>query len=195
MEAAFVDRAPPMNVTWSVCLVSIYLEPIGAGGTGAPSRVVFAGRRCLLAPVSFGESLVDSLAGLLFASLPDSAGFLSLLLAGAGAKEAGCGAIWGAALAAGPGRGQAKSSARPAGADSGSPRLKTFAARGSASAGLVRAPAPARSPLSASSLDNGSTGPTSGWAPTVPDFGAASGAGSATGAIWLDITRRRSWST
>ena len=68
-----------------------------------PSRSPFGGRRGLLRP----ESLADSLPGLLLASLAESAGFLSLLPAGAaGTKAAGCGAISGAALADGPGRGQ-----------------------------------------------------------------------------------------
>jgi hypothetical protein len=70
-----------------------------------------------------------------------------------------------------------------------------FTKAGAVKLASYRPPAPARSPLSASFADSGKTGPTSGRAPTVSDFGAASGAGSATGATWVDITRRSSRST
>src|SRR5262249_50581918 len=159
-------------------------EPTGAGGIGAPSRSDLTGRD--------GLAGLASLADLFFASFPvsapgfcDSPGFFD---GGTGVKEAGFGATSGAALA--DGRGQEDSSARPFGAATGSPRLRTFAAVGSERTGLVWPPAPTRSPLSASFAVRGKTGPTSGRAPTVPDFGAASGAGSATGATWVDITRR-----
>src|SRR6516162_3385036 len=99
------------------------------------------------------------------------------------------------AFASLPERGHEKLSARPAGATKAAPRLTTFAAIGSGVVCVVWPCAPTRSPRSPLPMESGSTGPTSGLAPAVPDIGVVSALGSATGTTWLDITRRRSRST
>src|SRR5262249_52867936 len=99
----------------------------------------------------------------------------------------------GFALASLPGPGHEKLSARPAGAAKVSPRLKPFPAIES---DVVCGDAPSSSlPWSPPLAVNGNIGPTSGLASAGLDFGVVSGAGSATGATALGITRRSSRST
>ena len=151
-----------------------YREPTGAGGSGAPSRS---------APIARVLLSRDSLPGLFLLSLPTSVGFFgsSVLFVGAtGFNAVGWDSILGVLLALG--RGHEKSSARPACAAKASPRLKTFAATGSDVVCDGWSAAPTRSPCSPPPVDRGKTGPTSGLASADPDFGAASGPGSATGA-------------
>ncbi len=152
-------------------------------GVGRPCGLV---RGCL-----FGRFILRILCGLSAAGFCDLPVFFG---GAAGVNAAGCGAISGAALADG---GAARKNRRrgrpPPVADrrglrplpQSDPRAPDWCGR--------RPPRDRRclSPFA----DSGKTGPTSGRAPAVPDFGAVSGAGSATGATWVDITRRNSWST
>lgn len=113
--------------------------------------------------------------------------------------EEGAATAFGLAFAPAEERGQVKSSARPVGADSASPRTKTLVAVGSgADGGDAREPAPNRSPPSPPRVAaSGNTGPTAGrTAPGAAAAGAdASGAGSDTGTRGFAITRVNSCST
>jgi len=54
---------------------------------------------------------------------------------------------------------------------------------------LLWPPAPTKSPLSVALVDSGKTSPTSGRAPTVPDFGAGSATGAAAAATAASAQR------
>ena len=129
----------------------------------------------------------------MFFFLPSSEPLLAAAPLGGSALGSGSGS----AVALISGRGQEKSSARPRGATTASPRLSTRVATGSAcrSSGWLAAPksSPAFSALVAF---KGSTGPTTGR-PVTLSFagGSSSGPGHATGSTLLPNSRWRSCST
>src|SRR5271163_1497263 len=175
-----------------------------AGGRGgAPSSEALGKRRDFTDPASGSGLFFASVLESAFVPALASAGFFALasflpgepfFAAALGVSATGSGAM-SAALGSLPRRGQEKSSARPTGAATGSPRLKTSVATGSDAIGAGRAPAPRRSPPSLPPpAASGTTGPIGGRGP--PGFGAViSGPGNATGVTWLVRARRRSRST
>jgi hypothetical protein len=129
----------------------------------------------------------------------EAGAYVGALDAGGGVLATGEGVAAAFGFAPAEERGQVKSSARPEGADSASPRTKTLAAVGSPPVGDEgREPAPKRSPPSPPRLvASGSTGPIAGrGAPGAATAGAnASGPGNATGTTGFAITRLNSCST
>src|SRR5271170_277969 len=128
-----------------------------AGGRGgAPSSEALGKRRDFADPASGSGLFFASVLESALESALASAGFFALASflpdgpffgATPGVSATGSGAM-SAALGSLPRRGQEKSSARPKGAATGSPRLKTSMATGSDAIGAGRAPPPRRSPPS-----------------------------------------------